>query len=170
LSEEGLRWVWMNNHDKIHNFNHKFSQMSCETCLCSEDWVNTNWREHRRRFLSLNWEQSADPVMEWKGDELIIQHLLNSFIKSSVRPREPIETYPAKLCGLNFTSRLQLNFLFHAPSFFKHTILFTTGVCCVLSQIPIYRVVQTTPGQWLIYLLGKLTSLNQWVPICSTAA
>ena len=87
----------MNNHDKIHNFNHKFIQMSCETCLCSEDWVNTNWREQRRRFLSLNWEQSADPVMEWKGDELIIQHLLNSFIKSSVRPREPSETYPAKL-------------------------------------------------------------------------
>ena len=57
------------------------------------------------------------------------------------------------------------NVEFHELSFFMYNVLFTASVCCVPSQTPIYRVVQTTTGHWLIYLLGKLTSLNQWVPI-----
>ena len=72
--------------------------------------------------------------------------------------------------GLGQFSFEMKNVEFHELSFFMYNVLFTASVCCVPSQTPIYRVVQTTPGHWLIYLLGKLTSLNQWVPIGPGAA
>ena len=48
--------------------------------------------------------------------------------------------------GLGQFSFEMKNVEFHELSFFMYNVLFTASVCCVPSQTPIYRVVQTTPG------------------------